>query len=145
MQYTHAVQASIWLTQAERGKRYRSWLKRERNFAQKWMRTHGAATRRFMRHFFNKCDYGAGRVVILIPVHGMRGTSQNSEGQIWPKFDPGWTDIRSRYSMSIHKQPVLCWDIKRDPATPRLVVVARIIKERRLRSPHTHFITKFSK
>ena len=31
------------------------------------MRTRGAATRHFMRHVFNKCDYGAGRVVILIP------------------------------------------------------------------------------
>ena len=33
------------------------------------MRTRGAASRRFMRHFFSKCDYGAGRVVILIPVN----------------------------------------------------------------------------
>ena len=49
----HTPSSSFNMTQAKRRKRYRSWLKREQNFTQKWMRTRGAATQRLMRHFFN--------------------------------------------------------------------------------------------
>ena len=37
------------------------------------MRTCGAGAQRFMHHFFKECDYGAGRVVILIPAIDIYG------------------------------------------------------------------------
>ena len=62
----HTWSSSFNITQSTetRKRLIGSWLKRERNFAQKRMRTCGACARRFMRHFLARLHFSAEELLL---------------------------------------------------------------------------------